>query len=110
MAGSASGPVMRSFPARKNGIFGGNPRMAGPMLPKRRPRPPLRSRKPRCSRAGIVTVMPSGIDMDALLKRSVPCFLDIHFGGLFENLYQLTMRHTRAGWQSGQARLLEVVP
>jgi 4a-hydroxytetrahydrobiopterin dehydratase len=48
--------------------------------------------------------------MAALLKRSAPYFLDIHFSGLFENLYQLTMRHTRAGWQSGQARLLRGGP
>src|SRR5260370_32956593 len=80
--------------------------MATAMRRKRGQRPPLRSRKPRCSRAGTVTVMPSGIAMAALLKRSAPCFLGIHFSGLFENLYQLTMRHTRAGWQSGQARLL----
>ena len=29
--------------------------IARPMLPKRRPRPPFKSRKPRCSRAGAVT-------------------------------------------------------
>src|SRR5712692_9407246 len=49
--------------------------MASTMLPTRRPRPPLRTRKPRCSSAGIVTVMPPGIDMAALLKRFAPCFL-----------------------------------
>jgi hypothetical protein len=33
-----------------------SPWIAKPMLPKRRPNPPLRSRKPRCSLAGTVTV------------------------------------------------------
>src|SRR5713101_2927954 len=70
--------------------------MASPMLPKRRPRPPLRSRKPRCSRAGIVTVMPPGIGMAALLKRFAPCFLTFTPAGFSKTNTSLQCA-TRAG-------------
>src|SRR5665811_2478342 len=44
------------------------PLIATPMLPNLRPSPPLRSRNPRCSRAGTLTVTLFG----ALLNRSLP--------------------------------------
>src|SRR5262249_18637200 len=45
--------------------------MASPMPPKRRPRPPFKSRKPRCSRAGTDTVTPSLMGVERLKRRSV---------------------------------------
>src|SRR5215470_11860146 len=106
MTRSRSGPVTWLFGARRNAILVRRPVIASPMLPKRRPRPPLRSRKPRCSLAGIVTVMLAGVELAALPKRFAPLFFSSRLIGLFENKYRLTMCHTRAGWQSGQAKTL----
>src|SRR5262249_36594388 len=75
--------------------------IATPMLPKRRPSPPSRSKKPRCNRAGLATVTLTGFRAAALCKRRLPRFLS---GARFFPIEWVYTALSKRDWQPQPTR------
>src|SRR6266849_6329990 len=71
---ACSGPSMPAEAAVRRLIRVPNSAIASPMLAKRRPKPPLGSRKPRCNRAGAVTVTLAAVGAELPANRFLPVF------------------------------------